>query len=206
MHLTMFETPVISAVFRFLAMLYLKLGRWKIVGEKPDHCRYVLIGAPHTSNWDVPLGLAICFVLGIKPYWMGKKSLFRWPIGTFMRWTGGLPIDRSKANNVVAVSIQAFEQHESLTMLIPPEGTRKQVDCWKTGFYHIAHGAGVPIVMGFLDFKNKTGGIGPTIWTTGDIDVDMRALFNFYAPISGKFPEQFTISQPLSAKKPRPRA
>ena len=121
---------------------------------------------------------------------MGKDSLFKGPLGPVMRWLGGLPIDRSKANNVVQSTIDAFNSHDRLIVLIPPEGTRAKVSEWKKGFYHIAHGAGVPIGRGFLDFGRKVGGFGPTFYPTGDVDKDIAAIQEFYQDIKGKYTNQ----------------
>jgi 1-acyl-sn-glycerol-3-phosphate acyltransferase len=117
---------------------------------------------------------------------MGKDAIFKPPFRGLMMWMGGIPIDRSKSNNVVGESIAALKEAQQLILLVPPEGTRSKVTVWKTGFYHIAHGAGVPILLGFLDFKEKAGGIGPALMPTGDIDADMREIKAFYATKTGK--------------------
>jgi len=194
MHITVFDTPILRSFFRLISLFYLKIFGWKVEGQLPEHPRYVIIAAPHTSNWDMPITLFLAFALRIKCYWMGKESLFRRPFGGIMRWLGGLPIDRSKSNNVVEQSVKAFAGQERLVIIIPPEGTRKQVSYWKTGFYHIAHGAQVPIVLGFIDYKRKAGGIGPVVWPTGDIEADMRTIQGFYAAVSGKYPEKSSLA------------
>lgn len=194
MHTTVFDTPILRSFFRLVSLFYLKIFGWKVEGQLPEHPRYVIIAAPHTSNWDMPITLFLAFALRIKCYWMGKESLFRRPFGGVMRWLGGMPIDRSKSNNVVEQSVKAFTARERLVMIIPPEGTRKQVSYWKTGFYHIAHGAQVPIVLGFIDYKRKAGGIGPVVWPTGDIEADMRTIQGFYAAVSGKYPEKSSLA------------
>ena len=117
---------------------------------------------------------------------MGKAALFRWPFGAACRWLGGIPIDRSGSHQVVEQAIQAFKERDDLTMVIPPEGTRKKVSYWKTGFYHIARGANVPVVLGFLDYRRKVGGIGPTLYPTGRIEEDMQVIKTFYATVTGK--------------------
>jgi len=194
MHTTVFDTPILRSVFRLISVLYLRIFGWRVEGQLPDQPRYVIIAAPHTSNWDMPITLFMAFALRVNCYWMGKDSLFRWPFGGIMRWLGGMPIDRTKANNVVEQSVQAFAGQEHLVMVIPPEGTRKQVSYWKTGFYHIAHGAQVPIVLGYIDYKRKAGGIGPIIWPSGDIEADMRVIQGFYAGVSGKYPEKSSLA------------
>ncbi len=149
----------------------------------------MLIAAPHTSNWDFPLMVAMAFVLGFEIFWMGKDALFKGPAGPVMRWFGGIPIDRSKANNIVQATIDAFNEHDRLIVIIPPEGTRSKVDAWKSGFYHIAHGAGVPIALGYLDFSRKVGGFGPTFYPTGNHDKDLVEIQSFNKDIKGKYPE-----------------
>lgn len=175
----------------WLGLMFLKILGWRVEGEIPSIKKFVIIAAPHTSNWDFPITLAVAFALKIKIYWMGKTAMFRWPFGGLLRWLGGIPIDRSRSHNVVDQSIQAFQERDQLIMVVPPEGTRKKVSYWKTGFYHIARGAAVPIVLGFLDYRRKTGGIGPTFFPTGRIEEDMRQIRAYYATITGKRQSQF---------------
>lgn len=176
--------------------IFLKMLGWRIEGEIPDIKKFVIIAAPHTSNWDFPITLAITFALKIKIYWMGKAVMFHWPFGAACRWLGGIPIDRSRSHNVVEQSIQAFKDRDTLIMVIPPEGTRNKVSYWKTGFYHIARGANIPIVLGFLDYRRKTGGIGPTFYPTGRIEEDIKKIKTFYATITGKRQDQFSKVAP----------
>jgi 1-acyl-sn-glycerol-3-phosphate acyltransferase len=187
---TIFDTPVLNIFLRWFSLTVLKITGWRAHGRLPATTKFVLVGAPHTSNWDLPYALFIIFVLRGKIYWLGKESLFRRPLKGFFKWLGGIPIDRSKSKNVVAQSIQQFHQNEKLILTIAPEGTRSRVKKWKTGFYHIAKGANVPIVLGFLDYRRKTGGIGPVIYPTGNIDADMETIRAFYDGITGKFPEK----------------
>ena len=182
----------------WLGLTFLKLMGWRIEGNIPDIKKFVIIAAPHTSNWDFPITLAIAFALRMKIYWMGKAAIFRWPFAAAFQWLGGIPIDRSKSNNVVEQSIQAFHKLEKLILLVPPEGTRKKVSYWKTGFYHIAQGANVPIVLGFLDYRRKVGGIGPTFRPTGHLRTDMQMIQDFYASITGKRQVQFGNAALLS--------
>jgi 1-acyl-sn-glycerol-3-phosphate acyltransferase len=149
----------------------------------------VIIAAFHTSNWDFPFGLFIAFALGIKIYWVGKDSLFRRPFGPLMRWLGGIPVNRSGSHNMVSRTIQAFQEHEGLYIAIAPEGTRGKASSWKTGFYHIALGAHVPIAMAFLDYRHKAGGMGPLVFPTGNIETDMMKIRDFYAGVTAKYPQ-----------------
>lgn len=191
MNHTIFDTPVINTLMRLFSLLALRLTGWRVEGTAPAEAKYVLIAAPHTSNWDFPVTLMVCFALRLNVYWMGKASLFPPLIGGVMRWLGGIPVNRERAGNLVQGTIDAFNENEQLTVIVPPEGTRGKVTHWKTGFYYIAHGAGVPIALGFLDFKRKVGGIGKLFHTTGDIEKDMQLIQAFYAGIKGKNPQQF---------------
>ena len=187
---TLFDTPLVTPLLRGIAFLWLKIFRWRLeAGALPPVHRFVLIAAPHTSNWDLPIMLCAALLFRVKLYWMGKAAIFRWPFGGIVRWLGGIPIDRSKANNLVAQSVELFHTRERLVLVVPPEGTRQKVRHWKTGFYYIALGAGVPIVMGFLDYKHKIAGFGPSFAPTGDIAADMREIRAFYAGITGKYPD-----------------
>jgi 1-acyl-sn-glycerol-3-phosphate acyltransferase len=188
--MTIHETIAIRALVRWLALAFLKLTGWRIAGRPPEAPRYVIIAAPHTSNWDFIYTLCLAFAFRIRPQIMMKDTWFRWPLGALFRWLGAMPIDRSRAHNVVAQSIEAFQRREEMVLVVPPAGTRRRVVRWKTGFYHIAHGAGVPIALGYLDYRHKLGGFGPTVATTGDLEGDMRRIRDFYRGISGKHPWQ----------------
>jgi 1-acyl-sn-glycerol-3-phosphate acyltransferase len=184
---TIFTTPILSTILYWGCILFVKIFRWKMEGVLPDKKKFVMIAAPHTSNWDLPMMLTIAFVFNIELLWMGKESLFKFPFGGFMKWLGGIPVDRSKKSNVVDQTIDFFNQHEDIIITIPPEGTRNKVNYWKTGFYYVADGANVPIVLGFIDYKRKAGGIGTTFYTTGNIEADMDEIKKFYSTIQGKF-------------------
>ena len=183
MQRTIFETPVINTLIRALSRLPLRAAGWRTEGMTAEQVsavpQYILIAAPHTSNWDFPVTLMVCFVLRLQVYWMAKASLFAWPIGWLSRWLGGIAIDRSAANNTVQDTIAAFAARERLAVLVAPEGTRGKVTHWKSGFYHIAVGAGVPIALAYLDFKRKRGGIGRMFHPTGDMAADMAEIQQF---------------------------
>ena len=190
MKLTIFNTPIIKTAAHWLARLILKILGWKIEGELPDAEKYVMIAVPHTSNWDFFYGLLMILYFKNEVYWMGKKQIFRFPFGGIMKWFGGIPVDRSKSNNMVQSTIDEFNKRESLVVVIPPEGSRSKVHEWKTGFYHIASGAGVPILPGFLDYEKKIGGYGSLIYLSGDKDKDLLRLKDFYQGITGKFKDK----------------
>ena len=187
MRYTIFDTPILKALLHWLSLILLKIFGWRMEGERPKTPKYVMIAAPHTSNWDLVIMLILAFSYKTKICWMGKDALFQRPFGTLFKWLGGLPIDRARSHNVVEQSIELFQKNEKLVMAVPPEGTRKKVRYWKTGFYYIAKGAGVPIALGFIDYRRKTGGFGSVVTPTGDIEADMEAIQAFYADIMGKF-------------------
>jgi len=193
MHHTIFDTPVVNTLLRLISTAFLRLTGWKVVGTLPANAaKSVLIAAPHTSNWDLPYTLMVAFELRLNVYWMGKASLFRPPFRGVMMWLGGIPVDRAQSNNLVAASSAAILQAKGpLQLIVPPEGTRSGTRYWKTGFYYMAAGAGVPIVLAYLDYEKKVGGLGPIFQTTGDIDADMLAIKAFYAGVKGKNADQF---------------
>ena len=193
MHRTIFDTPVVNTVLRGLSIGFLKLSGWTVTGQLPANGRTcVLIAAPHTSNWDLPYTLMVAFALRLNIYWMGKEQIFKPPFRGLMMWLGGLPVRRESANNLVAASIEALQAADGpVQLVVPPEGTRSKVRYWKTGFYYIALGAKVPIVMAYMDYARKESGLGPVFEPTGDIEADMVAIKAFYAPFKGKNPDQF---------------
>jgi 1-acyl-sn-glycerol-3-phosphate acyltransferase len=169
-------------------MAWFRLAGWKIEGSVPESERFVLIAAPHTSNWDFPFMMAVALGLRQKVYWMGKHTLFSGWKGPIARWLGGISVDRRNSHDVVGQSIAQYGVQDKLILVIAPEGTRGSVRSWKTGFYHVANGANVPIVTGFLDYSRKVGGVGPSILPTGDYEADMAKIWAFYSQIKGKFP------------------
>ncbi|PXX50453.1 1-acyl-sn-glycerol-3-phosphate acyltransferase [Aquitalea magnusonii] len=190
MHYTIFDTPLLRDFMRALSIMLLRLRGWRIEGSFPDLPKYVLIAAPHTSNWDFPLTLGVCFALRAKLYWMGKHTLFWGPLGPVMRWLGGIPVMRSRSNSLVQQMVTVYQQSERLVVAIPPEGTRQRVKEWKTGFYHIAWGAQLPIVLAYMDYARKVCGFGPVFHPTGDIAADMPLIQDFYRDKVGKYPDQ----------------
>ena len=183
---TVFDAPILNTLLRVLARFYLKASGWELVMAAPVPSRSVVIAAPHTSNWDLPMSLAIVFACRLKIYFLAKKTLFTPPFGILMRWLGGVAVDRSKANNFVEQAIEMFSIQKDFVLAVPPEGTRKQVRNWKSGFYHIACGAEVPISLGFIDFKRKMAGFGGTYNPSGDYDADLVEIQAFYAGMTGK--------------------
>ena len=176
---------------RWLGRTLLSLAGWRLDGDPPDAPKFVVLAAPHTSNWDFVIGMAALFALGLRLSWLGKQTLFRRPFGPVMRWLGGLPIDRRSSHGIVAETVRAFEARERFIVAVAPEGTRSKVDRWKTGFYHIACQTGVPIAMGFLDYRRRVVGFGPILVPGGDLERDLAAIRKFYATITPRRPAGF---------------
>jgi 1-acyl-sn-glycerol-3-phosphate acyltransferase len=182
---------MINMILNFFNWVF-KRQSWKIEGGiSPDIKKCVLIAAPHTSNWDFVYGLAALKKFKLDVKYLAKKELFRFPLKNMFIAFGGLPIDRSKSNNMVDAMIKMINSKDEIIVMIPPEGTRKRVDKWRTGFYHVAYGANVPIVFGYLDYKRKIAGIGPAFYPTGNIQADFKAIAAFYENVSAKFPQNF---------------
>lgn len=174
---------------RAIGKLWLTAFGWRCDGPPPPYKKFVLIAAPHTSGWDLPFMLATSYVMEVPISWMGKHTLFRPPFGGFMKFLGGIPIDRRSKHKVVERAIEELERSGDLVLAVPAEGTRAKVDFWKSGFYHIARGANVPIGLGFLDFERKVCGLTHFVVPTGDVRADMDQIRAFYRDIRGKFPE-----------------
>jgi 1-acyl-sn-glycerol-3-phosphate acyltransferase len=172
-------------------ILYTILG-WKLESDFPkDIKKYVVIAAPHTSWQDFPIAILARMASGTMVNFIGKNSLFNGPFGFFFRGLGGTPVDRSQSNNLVDAIVQIFNSKEEFRLGLSPEGTRKKVDKWKTGFYYIAKGANVPIVMATLDFENKKIKISKPYYTTDDKEKDFKFFYSFYENVIGKNPELF---------------
>ena len=189
MNPTLLNNCILRPVFYWFATFSLFILRWKTKGKIPDIKKFVIIAAPHSSNWDFIFFLLIIFKFKISVHWMGKHTMFKWPFKWLLKRLGGIPIDRSGKGNVVQSMAEAFEKSKKLIITIAPSGTREKGMIWKTGFYHIACQAKVPIVCGFIDYKQKIIGIGPVFTPSGDIDVDMTSIKAFYSDFSGKYLE-----------------
>ena len=188
------EVPLANRLLYRLARFLFRISGWGVEGDLPDIPKYVII-ATHTSNWDFIVGLTGWSILSCgfsttRLSWLGKAEIFRGPLGAFLKWIGGVPIERSSRHNAVEQSIQAFRSREKLAMAIAPEGTRKKATHWKTGFYYIAQGAQVPIVFAFFDYKRKVVGIGPAMIPSGDIQADMEIIRDFYSNVHAKHPDR----------------
>jgi 1-acyl-sn-glycerol-3-phosphate acyltransferase len=179
---------------KWLGQFVLKISGWRLVEAPPAESKYVLIAAPHTSNWDLVYMLAFAFICEMRISWMGKDSIFNNPVGGVFKALGGIPIDRSKATNVVGQMAQEFNTRDELVLAVPAAGTRSKREYWKSGFYWIAKEAKVPIVMGYLDYGKKQGGFAGMLEPTGDLHADMNVIRAAYADKTGLYPaKQSTI-------------
>lgn len=174
---------------KWLAYRYLKLRGWSFEGQLPDLAKMIVIGAPHTTNWDFILFLGALHHFRIKASYIGKHTLFRWPFGWFFRALGGIPVDRSKPGGLVRQVTDAMEAADRMVLVIAPEGTRKAVPQWKSGFLKIAEVTGAPVVLAGVDFGTKKMVIGPAIGYEGDPKAFMDEARAFYADMNGLYPE-----------------
>jgi 1-acyl-sn-glycerol-3-phosphate acyltransferase len=156
-----------------------------VEGSFPDTDKAVIIVAPHTSNWDFLVGMAVVLALELRTSWLGKHTIFKPPFQGLLRWLGGIPVDRRSRNGVVGDCVEAFAAAPALLLALSPEGTRKGVSQWKTGFHLIACGAGVPIIPASLDYRTHVVRLMPAFRPTGDLEVDLPALQALYADVEG---------------------
>ena len=185
MKTTIFNTPILSAFYHYLARALMRLTGWHIDGGLPDLPKFVLIGAPHTSNWDFLLFLGVIFSLRANVHFMGKAELFRFPVGWFFRYCGGVPVDRKKSTGLVDQMVKVCNESEKFILVIAPEGTRHQVGEWKRGFYHIAKNAGIPIVMAVVDGKLKVVHLGQVFHPTEDVEADLKTIKSVFEGVTG---------------------
>ena len=174
-----------------LARAALRVAGWRIVGEVPALPRFVAIVAPHTSNWDFFVGLATLYALDLEVRWLGKHTLFRGPLGGILRRLGGRPVRRSAPEGVVAEVSSAIRAEARFILALAPEGTRDRVAEWRTGFYHIAMAAGVPILPVWFDWSRREIGLGEPLRPTGDLAADLARLQAYYRPEMARYPERF---------------
>ena len=177
-------------VRKLLARIFLYLTGWEPVGTKVADNKVVLVAAPHTSNWDLAYLLAITCVLDTRVSWIGKHTMFWWPLGPILRALGGLPIRRDRPEQVVEQIVRTFNEAETVSLTIAPEGTRSYAPYWKSGFYRIAKAAGVPIQLGFVDYARRKAGFGPTLIPSDDLRADMDKIRAFYADKAARHADQ----------------
>ncbi|WP_420627456.1 lysophospholipid acyltransferase family protein [Candidatus Leptofilum sp.] len=171
---------------RAVAAFLFKITGWQVAGSLPNLPKMIVIGAPHTTNWDFPLAMNLIFYLGIRINWMAKAEFFVKPFSYLWGWLGGVPVDRSAANGTVGQTIDAIQRRAKIILAIAPEGTRSKVNRWRTGFYHIAHGAEIPIVPVLVDYGRKILTITEPFMPTGDVEADLPLLQARYKGIQGK--------------------
>ena len=175
-----------NALARAFGHAAVRLLGWRVEGELPNLPKFVVAVAPHTSNWDFVVGIAVMFALDLRIGFLGKHTLFRWPFGAVMRWMGGIPVDRASPHGVVGDSIAAFSQVDRRILAIAPEGTRRQVKQFKSGFLQIARGAKVPVLLASLDYEARAVRFGPTFTPGEDVEADRRRTEAFFATVRGK--------------------
>ena len=194
MKTTIFNTPILSEVYHYFCKIMMRLAGWRVEGTLPDLPKFVLIGAPHTSNWDFVLFLGVIFSLRANVRFMGKAELFHFPIGWFFRYCGGVPVDRKKSTGLVEQMVKASNESEKFILTIAPEGTRYHVQEWKRGFYHIAKSAGIPIIMAVVDGRHKTVRIGQVFHPTDNIEADIKSIQEVFTGIAGIHPRRKYIT------------
>ncbi len=174
----------------------LKLGGWKIVAPPPPGIsKAVLVAAPHTSNWDFPVTVFAAWAADMKLHWLGKKQLFRKPLGWLLTALGGVAVDRGRSTGLVGQLAERYAAEDGLIIAVPPSGTRSKKPRWKSGFYHIAREAGVHMLLAYVDYTKKEICFGPTFVPTGDMKADMDLVREFFAGVEGRFPEKQSTIQ-----------
>ena len=180
----------------WLASIILRIFGWKVVSGIPDGInKAVVVMAPHTSNWDFVIGRLAFMTHKVRIHLMIKKESFFFPLGMVLRFLGGIPVDRSHSQNTVKGITQHFHDADTFYLVITPEGTRKLSKRWKKGFYFIAQNAGVPIILGYLDYKRKIGGLGPVITPSGDYEKDLKQIESFYRGMQARHPAKFNLTE-----------
>jgi 1-acyl-sn-glycerol-3-phosphate acyltransferase len=164
---------------------------WKIIGNTPNITKYIVISAPHTSNWDFLIGRCFAYIKGIKPKYLIKSELYIWPLSILIRWNGGVPVYRKTAKDMVNQVVDRLNKTDEMILGIAPEGTRAKVEKWKTGFYYIAQEAKIPIVLLYMDYTKKEIGYFDVFWPSGNLQNDLNIIQNFYQEVQGKYPEKY---------------
>lgn len=187
-------------MFRLVVKFFFWLSGWKIVGQLPPIPKWVGIAAPHTSNWDFVILMAVKSILRARGNYVGKHTIFRWPFGWILRKTGGIPVIRTQKNHLVETLAAEFKKRERFIFVIAPEGTRSYVPGFKTGFWAVAMAAQVPVVMAGLDFEKKEVSFAEPIWMSGDLDADLARIYAHYRTIKAKYPELTFLNQDVVAE------
>lgn len=182
-------------MLKILSKLILRLWGWRKEGEIPSAKKFIVIVAPHTSNWDYVVGQLFYFSMGVKAKIMIKKELFFFPLNFLFKLVGAIPVERGRKTGIVDQMVEEFSKREKMILTITPEGTRKRVTEWKKGFYRIAMKAKVPVLLGYFDYKRKVVGIGDFFELSGNEKEDMRKIKMFYRDVNAKHPEKFSIGE-----------
>lgn len=177
-------------MLKLFAKTVLKLIGWHTNVMLPNEKKFILIGAPHTSNWDFPLGLLAFWTIDLNIYWVGKSQLFRGPLRYMFTALGGIPVDRSSSNGFIDQIAKKIKHSEEMVLTIAPEGTRSKARYWKSGFYYIALAAEVPVYLGYIDYRTRTLGFEKRLHPSGDLQADMKVIADYYQHFTGKFPEK----------------
>ena len=189
---TSHATEACGPLARTIGRSFLRAIGWQVTGSVPPHPKFVVIGAPHTSNWDLPILLASSWALGVHVHWLGKAEMFRPSTDGWLRQLGGIPVDRSAPQGLVEQMVAHFGRVDRLALMVPPDGTRARREAWKSGFYQIALGAGVPVVASYADFRRREAGIAGWVRPTGVLRDDMDAIRALYEGITPRHPERMT--------------
>ena len=193
---TVYDTPVLRTVLRWMGVAFLKVTRWQTRVELPEEPTWLAIVAPHTSFWDFPIMLSMAFKHRIRANWLGKHTLFRGPGRPFFRWLGGIPVDPGDSGNGrVEQVIDIIGAAGEMRLGIAPEAGLSPTTRWRTGFYHIAVGAGIPLVLGFLDHRTRVAGADEWFHPSGDMAADFERIRSFYRPMEGRYPERFLLPE-----------
>jgi 1-acyl-sn-glycerol-3-phosphate acyltransferase len=187
------QAPTTGILLYWIGRAYAWLLGWDVEGELPESGKFILVGAPHTSNWDFTFMLMVSFIYRVRVSWLGKDSLFKRPFDGIMRWLGGIPVQRESRHGVVEQIADRFRRAKNMVLVIAPAGTRKKLNHWKSGFYWIAYSAQVPILCGALDYGRKIATLGLSFVPTGDIKADMDRIRGFYVGVQGKYPESASV-------------
>jgi 1-acyl-sn-glycerol-3-phosphate acyltransferase len=179
-------------ISRAFGRALLSLLRWRIEGQIPDVPQCVMVGAPHTSNWDFVVAIAAKQALGLRVHWLGKHTIFKRPFVGLLRRLGGIPVDRAAAEGLVGTAVRWFREERQLYLGLTPEGTRQKVERWKSGFHRIAVGAGVPILPVRIDWSARAIDLGELLVPTGDYDVDLERLQRRFSAQMARYPELYT--------------
>jgi 1-acyl-sn-glycerol-3-phosphate acyltransferase len=176
-----------KAIGKFLLWCY----RWQVEGDVHNAKKFMVILAPHTSYWDFLTNMGIMLALGVRNRWFVADTFCWWPLGYFMRWLGGIPIDRNSPQDLVSFTISKFADHDELILALYPEGTTRKAKKWKTGFWHIAHGADIPIQFLAVDYEKRASVFGPVIQPSDDIEADMKIIQAYFKKVTPKTPANF---------------